>query len=153
MTENINKPTSSFANLADEATFKEQTQDLLEFSARTQAKASMILLSFNTSDTTVNDQQRKLAIEAISIILLAKVRESDVYAHLGGMNFANLSIQTSPQHAEKIVEKLKNELSQPIVLTDGRSLTLDTKIGIANYPDDGDSYAELIDIATQQLTD
>ena len=149
MTANIDTTPSSLSELADEATFKEQTKHLLEFSERTQAKASMLFITFDTSDIKLNEQQSKLAIETISKMLLAKARESDIYAHLSGMNFANLSIQTSPQHAETIAAKLKHELSQPIVLADGTSLNLQTKIGIANYPDEGISYTQLMSTAKE----
>jgi len=138
---------SSLSSLANETTFKEQTKHLLEFSERTHAKASMLFITVNTSDVKLNEQQSNFAIEAISRILLAKARESDIYAHLSGMSFANLSIQTSPQHAETIAVKLKHELSQPIALADGTLLNLEAKIGIANYPDEGISYAQLMSTA------
>lgn len=146
MTASIDTTRRSPSYLSDEATFKEQTEHLLEFSARTQAKASLLFITFDTP-IKINEQQNKLAIDAISNLLLTKARESDIYAHLNGMSFANLSIQTSPEHAETIVEKLRNELSQPITLADETSLTLQVKIGVANYPDEGGSYPELINAA------
>ncbi len=145
MTASIDK--THLSDLANEATFKEQTGHLLEFSARTQAKASLLFIAFDTADIKINEQQSAFAIDTISKILLAKARESDIYAHLNGMSFANLSIQTSPKHAATIVDKLKKELSQPIILADKTSLNLQVKIGVANYPDDGSSYAELINVA------
>jgi len=146
MTTNIDMTPSSLSGLADEATFKEQTEHLLEFSARTEAKASLLFITFDTS-VELNEQQNKLTIDAISKLLLAKARESDIYAHLSGMNFANLSIQTGPEHAETIIDKLKSELSQPLILADKTTLSLQVKIGVANYPDEGNSYAQLMSTA------
>lgn len=141
------KHNSTLSSLADEAIFTEQTQHLLEFSERTQAKASMLFITFETLNTPTNESDKALITQSISQALLKKARESDIYAHLDGMNFANLSIQTSTQHAATIAEKLKHELARPLLLADGSSVTLLPKIGIASYPEQGDNYQQLISYA------
>jgi len=133
--------------LANADTFSEQTEHLLEFSTRTQAKASMLFITFEAINTQLNEQQSELVIQAISQVLLSKARESDIYAHLDGMNFANLSVDTSEQHAKMIASKLKTDLAQPLLLTDGTHLTLRTKIGSASFPAQGNNYTQLISSA------
>ena len=135
--------------LANENTFIEQTEHLLEFSARTQAKASMLFIAFEAVNAPLNEQQSQLAIQAISQVLLSKARESDIYAHLDRMNFANLSVDTSEQHAETIADKLKADLAQPLLLADGSHLILRTKVGSASYPKQGGSYQQLISAAKE----
>ncbi|MEW4982283.1 MAG: diguanylate cyclase [Cycloclasticus sp.] len=137
----------SVTGLADAATFEEQTKHLLEFSKRTNAKAVMLFITFDLLISDINTQQSDLALKAIADRLLSKARDSDVYAHLYDMNFANLTIETSEDHVSILVEKLKNELAEPIVLEGGSSIKLNAAIGIAEFPQQGDSYKELLDIA------
>ena len=67
------------------------------------------------------------------------------------MNFANLSIATSEQHASILVEKLKNQLAEPITLEDGLMIRLNAKVGVALFPEHGSDYLSLIDKAKQSL--
>jgi diguanylate cyclase (GGDEF)-like protein len=135
---------NSVSSLSNEAEFAEQTQQLLEFSARTGAKATMLFITFNSQVGDINKQQNGLALDAISERLLSKARESDIYAHLDGINFANLSIATSDQHTAILIEKLKNELAEPFQLQDGSTIKLNAKVGSAESPRQGNSYEELI---------
>ena len=145
-------PTETTTILPNQSAFKEQTNDLLEFSARTNAKATMLLITFDAHVGDINSQQNNLALDAISKRLLSKARESDIYAYLEGMTFANLSIETSGQHAEILVGKLKNYLAEAIELPDGSLIKLNAKIGVAHYPLDGDDYQSLIKHAKQSLS-
>ncbi|MBL4743829.1 MAG: diguanylate cyclase [Cycloclasticus sp.] len=142
-------PTSSATGLPDEATFAEQTKELLEFSERTHAKAVMLIISFDSLVDDINDQQNDLAQKAIAERFLSRARDSDIYAHLGGMDFASLTIETSEEHVQILVEKLKNELAEPINLADGTSIKLNANIGISEFPKDGTTYQELLNIAKQ----
>jgi diguanylate cyclase (GGDEF)-like protein len=139
--------TNSLSNLPNATEFKESSEQLLEFSERTQAKAAMLFITFDAKVSEINEQQNGLALDAISERLLSKARESDIYAHLGGMDFANLSIETSAQHASILIEKLKIELAEPIRLSDGSSIKLSAKIGVAQFPTDGSTYQALIESA------
>ena len=141
----------SITDLADSSTFEEQTKELLKFCTRTHAKAVMLFIAFDTHTSEINTQQSDLALKAIANRLLAKARDSDVYAHLGGMNFASLTVKTSQEHVSILVEKLKNELAEPIELLDGSSIKLNAKIGIAEFPEQGNSYEQLINISSKGL--
>ena len=69
------------------------------------------------------------------------------------MNFANLTVKTSEDHVSILVEKLKNELAEPIQLMDGSSIKLNTKVGIAEFPEQGTSYKELFEVASSHRHD
>jgi diguanylate cyclase (GGDEF)-like protein len=149
MTSTQNENTESLTGLPDAVTFAEQTKDLLEFSTRTHAKAVMLFITFDSHVSDINTQQNNLALKAIGDRLLSKARDSDIYAHLGNMSFANLTIETSEEHVSTLVEKLKNELAQAIELADGSSIKLNAKIGIAESPEQGSSFEQLIETAKQ----
>ncbi|MEH6504339.1 MAG: diguanylate cyclase [Cycloclasticus sp.] len=147
MDSNQSSSTESISGLPNATEFSNQTEQLLEFSTRTHAKAIMLFITFESLMADANEKQNKLAINAISERLLSTARESDIYAYLGGMGFANLSIATSEHHASILAEKLKNELVEPFKLSDGSTIKLNAKIGIAEFPEQGKSYQELINKA------
>ncbi|PCI22014.1 MAG: diguanylate phosphodiesterase [Piscirickettsiaceae bacterium] len=144
MIPNESTATINLASLPDATEFEEQTEHLLAFTSRTDAKAALLYIAFDKLVSHINDKQNNLALNAISERLLSKARESDIYAHIGGMNFANLSIETSLDHIKFLVEKLKNELARPIELADGSLIKLNAKIGVAQFPNDGQNYHELM---------
>ncbi len=149
----LNQKTTPYSinDLADSKAFEEQTKELLKFCTRTHAKAVMLFIAFDSHTNEINDQQHELVLEAIANRLLAKARDSDVYAYLGEMNFASLTVETSQEHVSILVEKLNNELAEPIELLDGSVIKLSSKIGIAEFPEQGDSYERLINISSKGL--
>jgi len=151
MTLNQKTKTYSLNDLADSNTFEEQTKELLKFCTRTHAKAVMLFIAFDSHTSEINAQQHELVLEAIANRLLAKARDSDVYAYLGELNFASLTVETSQEHVSILVEKLNNELAEPIELLDGSVIKLSAKIGIAEFPEQGNSYEQLINISSKGL--
>ncbi|MGB0238436.1 MAG: diguanylate cyclase domain-containing protein [Cycloclasticus sp.] len=143
----------TLTGLPDAATFAEQTEQLLSFCTRTHAKAVMLIISFDSKVNEINSQQNDLALKAIAERLLSKARDADIYAHLDGMNFASLTVKTSEDHVSILVEKLRNELTAPIQLMDGSSIRLNTKVGIAEFPEQGTSYKELFEVASNHRLD
>lgn len=146
------KDAPSPTDLPDESNFADLTYHLLEFSRRTEAKAALLFIAFDQPTTVNSLEDDVFALNAISKRLLSKARESDIYAHLGGFNFANISVETSDQHASFLVKKLKQELINPIQLSDGSSIQLNVRIGVAQYPEQGEDYETLMSNAKQSLT-
>jgi diguanylate cyclase (GGDEF)-like protein/PAS domain S-box-containing protein len=71
------------------------------------------------------------------------LRQVDTAARLGGDEFLILLHKTDARGAEIIARRILNSLSQPFVLDDF-SFTLTCSIGIALYPDDGETMDDLI---------
>lgn len=130
--------------------FEDMAKQLLDFSERTQAKAVLLFISFDDLVNEINSKQENSALDAISERLLSKARESDIYAHISQMSFANLTIATSEEHTAILIEKLKNELARPIQLSDGASIRLNAKIGYAEFPVDGSDITKLLATAKSQ---
>jgi GGDEF domain-containing protein len=143
--------THTQSTLPNAIDFEDQTGHLLEFSGRTKAKAALLYIQFSPQVGEINEKQNNLALDAISQRLLSKARESDIFAHIKDMDFANLSIETSDKHIPTIVQKLKDELAEPIQLEDTSSIKLNAKIGVAQYPANGSNYKELMAAAKEAL--
>ncbi|ORU89545.1 MAG: hypothetical protein A6F71_00850 [Cycloclasticus sp. symbiont of Poecilosclerida sp. M] len=131
--------------------FEDLGEHLLCFSARAHAKVVMLYIKFDGLVESINKKQNNLALQAITERLLLRSRESDIYAHIQGMEFANLSIQTSENHVAIVVEKLKNKLAEPIFLDDGSRIKLNAKIGIAEYPANGSTHQDLLYVASRDV--
>ncbi|MDI6749771.1 MAG: EAL domain-containing protein [Rhodocyclaceae bacterium] len=71
------------------------------------------------------------------------LRQVDTAARLGGDEFLILLHKTDARGAEIIARRILNSLSQPFVLDDF-SFTITCSIGIALYPDDGETMDDLI---------
>jgi len=145
-TSESNRPSTKLAN---ESTFTEQTKDLLEFSDRTHAKAVMLYILFEHTQGTLSNERSDLIIKTIAERLVMTARDSDIYAHLGGMAFVNLSIKTSERHTDTLIEKLSNEFAQTLDLSDDSSIKLNVKLGAAEFPAQGSSYEPLMGAAKQ----
>jgi len=152
MSSDPSKDAPSPTNFPDESNFADLTYHLLEFSKRTEAKATMLFIAFDQPTGANSLEDDVLTLKAISKHLLSKARESDIYAHLGGFNFTNLSIETSDQHASTLVKKLNQEFIDPIRLSDGSAIQLNVRIGVAHFPEQGEDYETLINNAKQSLT-
>ncbi|MGQ9830569.1 MAG: EAL domain-containing protein [Thermochromatium sp.] len=71
------------------------------------------------------------------------LRHVDTLARLGGDEFVLLLHQVEPFEAERVARRLLNAIDQPFEL-DGVKFSLSCSIGIALYPDDGETLDELI---------
>jgi len=81
---------------------------------------------------------------AIGTRVQAAIRESDIVARLGGDEFVVLAPDiASDVKAEELAERLIKAVSEPQVLA-GRKVVANCSIGIALYPDNGNSTEELM---------
>jgi diguanylate cyclase (GGDEF)-like protein len=83
--------------------------------------------------------------------LRAAVRESDTVARLGGDEFALLLPGVDQAAATRLARKVLDSLESPFVI-DGHSLDIGATIGIALYPDHGDSQDVLLRHAGMALS-
>ena len=121
---------------------------------REKGKAALLYLDLDkfkhVNDThghAIGDQ----LLQAVADRITRCVRESDTVSRIGGDEFVVL-LETldSPQQAHVIAEKIRNMLSQPIVLAD-RKVPIIPSIGIALYPDDGHDEQSLLDLADSAM--
>ena len=94
----------------------------------------------DTHGHAVGDQ----LLHAVARRLQQCVREADTVARIGGDEFVVLleSLQ-QPEHALPAADKLRGALDQPLTI-DGHSLRILPSIGIALYPEHGDTAQALL---------
>ena len=100
----------------------------------------------------INDNFGHAAGDAVLVAVAnrvrAQLREHDLVARLGGDEFAVLlaPIQRT-EDAERIADKIIASMRTPIHLPDGQVVVSSLSVGLAVYPDDGDTPTELLSAA------
>jgi len=92
----------------------------------------------DTLGHSLGDELLKHIAERLGVVL----REEDTVARMGGDEFTVLATDVEAEDAAKIAQKLLESVMYPLQI-EGHELILTTSIGIAMYPQDGDS-AELL---------
>ncbi len=96
----------------------------------------------NINDTLGHHIGDELLLE-VARRLQANVRDSDIVARLGGDEFVVVLIGIGPEAAERVSTKLRQALELPYHIGNN-DLHTTASIGIALFPDDGNSVEELM---------
>ncbi len=137
----------ALTNLPNRLLALDRLDQLLKEAQREDHKVAVLFLDLDDfkkiNDSLGHDVGDQLLIEAAQR-LRDSVRSDDTIARLGGDEFVVLlGGLKSPIDAQAVAEKLLYQFQKPY-RWDHRELVLTLSIGIAIYPDDGSSLAELL---------
>jgi diguanylate cyclase (GGDEF)-like protein/hemerythrin-like metal-binding protein len=91
-------------------------------------------------------------LQAVAQRIQACLRESDTAARMGGDEFVVLVPDLhSVEAATTVGEKIRNALEQDFVTPKGLVLQISSSIGVAIYPDHGDSEATLLRLGDEAM--
>jgi len=83
--------------------------------------------------------------------IAACVRDSDTVARMGGDEFTMIVGKArTPDSAVQVAQKVIEAIAHPFVL-EGKNCNISVSIGIATYPDDGETAEQLVKIADAQM--
>ena len=127
--------------------FMELAQKAISRAHRTDDRFALLALDLDDFKV-VNDEYGHAGgdelIRAAAQRISASLREADVGARFGGDEFAVLQVGASqPSHAIALAERLLESLTKPVELEYGE-VSVTASIGIAVYPDDGDTAEALL---------
>jgi diguanylate cyclase (GGDEF)-like protein len=92
-----------------------------------------------------------ILLQAVSVRLTTCLREADTLARIGGDEFVLLlPVVRALEEVRVIATKLLNEI-QTLFLLDGYSVPLTASIGIALFPDNGETFDNLINAADHAM--
>ena len=104
----------------------------------------------------INDRHGHLAgdhvIREIGSILKSRCREEDIICRYGGDEFVIVLPRTSQEQAIQVAQRIKNSVSD-LVFNPGTKNEFKTTVsmGIAMFPNEGDSSQKLLQSADQSL--
>ncbi|MCZ4306329.1 EAL domain-containing protein [Zoogloeaceae bacterium G21618-S1] len=114
----------------------------------------MDLDHFKTVNDTLGHPIGDLLLIAVAGRMMPHLRETDTISRQGGDEFVILLPElNSAGDAAHVCEKLQREMDEPVTL-DGRTLRISVSMGVAMYPDDGDTVETLLqkaDVALYQV--
>lgn len=134
--------------LANRRLFDEQLKQCIACALRRKSKFSILYIDLDNFKP-VNDQYGHKQGDNVLIEVAGRIRKSvrasDIIARMGGDEFMLLLHTTgTPGAASGVAEKLTREISRPIRIDTGDSVSVGASIGVGIYPDNGDSAEELI---------
>ena len=144
----------SLTGLANRVLFKEFLHASMARSERREKHTAVMFLDLDhfkaINDTLGHDAGDELLIE-VAKRLQTCIREGDMVARLGGDEFSViLDDVKQPEDARIVAEKILKVMLQPHRLA-GEERNVGTSIGIAAYPDDGDSGEAVIKAADEAM--
>jgi diguanylate cyclase (GGDEF)-like protein/PAS domain S-box-containing protein len=137
----------SLTGLANRLLFRDRLDTALRQAQRSNRPLAVLMMDldhFKTINDTLGHQTGDRLLKEVAQRLSASVRDCDTLARLGGDEFALLMPEIrSAGDAASIARKLVQALTPEIDLG-GQGVFMTTSIGIAMFPDHGESSDELI---------
>ena len=107
---------------------------------------------FKALNDTYGHHAGDLALSTFAQTVVSNVRRADVTARYGGEEFVVLMPDTSGREAFLVAEKIRLAVAETDVpLPDRNPVRLTVSIGVAAYPEDAGSAAELFSLADAAL--
>jgi diguanylate cyclase (GGDEF)-like protein len=133
--------------LPNRAWFHERAQMALGMSRRNGNRVGLLLLDldhFKPINDTLGHDAGDALLCALAERASAAVRKVDTVARLGGDEFAVVLPDVSTgEDAEAVARKILAAVCQPVTIK-GRQVAMSVSIGVAVFPEDGDSETELL---------
>lgn len=103
---------------------------------------------FKEVNDTYGHQTGDTVLCSIASLLEGAVRNSDYIARYGGEEFIVILPETTITKAEELAERLRNQVeAYSIPIGDDKQLNLTISIGIATFPEHGQSWQALVEAA------
>jgi diguanylate cyclase (GGDEF)-like protein/PAS domain S-box-containing protein len=137
----------ALTGLPNRSLFRDRLTIALAHARRLGAPLAVMFLDLDGFKVVNDTLGHSLGDELLKVIagrLLAVLREEDTIARMGGDEFTVLIGELrSIDDAAKVARKLLETIAQPVRI-EGHELYITTSIGIAIYPNDGDSAEALL---------
>lgn len=126
----------------------------LSSAQRRQEKLSLLYVDldkFKEVNDTLGHSIGDLLLQEVAKRLQQSVRQSDTVARIGGDEFIVLLPHTQrPEQATRVIEKINAALAKPLTIG-SNNLSIVPSIGVAHYPENGDSEQQLLKFADNAM--
>ncbi len=130
--------------------FSDRLDQAMFNARRNRHKFALLMIDldgFKQINDTLGHSMGDEVLKVIAERLTSMVRESDTVARMGGDEFMLILPEIYDVNSvNKVAEKIAHGLQQPITLND-HTLTINSSIGAAIYPDDGEDLVSLMGLA------
>jgi two-component system cell cycle response regulator len=91
------------------------------------------------------------ALRRTGVLLKESIRSCDYAARYGGEEFILILPETGPEDGVETAERIRNQISEKDMGSDGDSLKVTVSVGVASFPRDGDDPHSLMKRADAAL--
>jgi diguanylate cyclase (GGDEF)-like protein len=145
-----------FTGLLNRAVFNEQLDREVAFARREGARFAVAMLDidhFKRFNDTYGHAGGDEALRLVAQTLRRACRETDVVARYGGEEFALILPGVRSSRAHDLLERFRREVAATAIKLSGRSrpVSVTISIGVASWPEDGKSAAEILGCADRRL--
>jgi len=133
---------------------EEYVSALVSGSKRRKSPFSVLMLDldfFKQVNDTHGHEAGDKVIKTLADILQRNVRGSDMAVRYGGEEFLLVLMDTGAAAAEKVAEKIRVDVENTKIPLPGGMLQKTISIGVAEYPDDSDTFWQVVKFADVAL--
>ena len=147
--------TDGLTGLWNHRKMHELLREEMRRSSRYHRALSVLMLdvdSFKTFNDTYGHPQGDQLLRNISAILRAGVRTVDFVGRYGGEEFLVLLPETTKDAACRMAERIRSDVEAgAVIMIDGKPIRRTVSVGVASYPEDALSPAEIVQRADEAL--
>ncbi len=146
--------TDGLTGLTNHRAFQERFEQLHALSERSERKFSVILTDidhFKSVNDTYGHPVGDAVLKRVAAVFAARARKADIVARYGGEEFVIVLPETDSEGAELYANKLREEIGAAVMNSEHGSFNVTISMGIAEFPTDGRTRAELVEAADQAL--
>jgi diguanylate cyclase (GGDEF)-like protein len=127
----------------------------LELSKRYQRQLSLAIADiddFKKLNDTYGHVAGDAILKSLARIMLKNIRDADILSRYGGEEFVIVMPEINKETAAHAAGRLREKISmEEIAIPDGGRITITISLGIASFPEDGDSSVDLLIAADDRL--
>jgi diguanylate cyclase (GGDEF)-like protein/putative nucleotidyltransferase with HDIG domain len=147
--------TDPLTGLANRRSLDRQFETGLAHAARIKGTIGVVVLDLDRLkeiNDTYGHEAGDRALRAIGSVLKATVRQNDLCARFAGDEFVVVLWDCSPEHeAERVLDLQNAVAAHPFEPRPGVRLSLSISAGPARYPNDSDTFEELLATADERM--
>ena len=145
-----------FTGLLNRAVFNEQLEREVAFAKREDGRFAVAMLDidhFKRFNDTYGHAGGDEALRLVAQTLRRSCRETDVVARYGGEEFALILPGVRSSRAHDLLERFRREVAATAIKLSSRArpVSVTISIGVASWPEDGESAVEILGCADRRL--
>jgi len=106
---------------------------------------------FKRVNDTYGHQAGDEVLRQVASVLTAAKRQEDLLGRVGGEEFVLLLADTALDGAQTIAERMRELVANAFLQHDGKRIAITISGGLAQFPEDGDSWDRMFNTADQRL--
>lgn len=145
----------SLTGLPNRSFFERRLSRVMEHAKKRDERIAVLFLD-SDNFKKINDNFGHRAGDTVLVSaarrMRSQLREDDLVARIGGDEFAILLWPIEKvKDAKRIVKKISDAMNKPVILENGTEIMVSFSIGIAVYPDDGETIEHLISVSDTEM--